>query len=150
MFDLIPHTSFLWFGVYRLYVYCLIQVLTEVLCALWYFPLVKLYTFSIISIMSQPLREIVVAFGSIATHAIVVGTYFCFVIITGAFNMYVIGKGVNGTSSLTSLLREWRIISLAATNMLLICILVGYLINYWLGDIVPHDGGKSSCCWVVS
>ncbi|KAM2242452.1 hypothetical protein ACFX1S_009410 [Malus domestica] len=93
--------------------------------------------------MPLPLREPVVAFGSIAMHAVVVGAYFVFGIVAGAFNIYANDQGKDRASGCNES-DKWvgNIIcafNRTASNLYFTSVTlstVGY------GDIVPRDGDK--------
>lgn len=146
------NSSSLWFIMfYILYAYCLIQVITRVFFALWYFSSIKLFTFSIISVMSLPLREPIVAFGSIAMHAIIVSTYFYFNMIIDALNMYAIAKGMKEISAFNKCTKQVEHYIFSCNNLLIICILV--VSPYWLlvtETLFLMTETYLPCCWQVS
>lgn len=96
-----------------------------------------------IQVMSLLQREPIVAFGSIALHAAVVGIYFVFGIVAGAFNMHAKDR-VKDCASGCSESDNWVGDIIFAFNRTASCLYftsvtlstVGY------GDIVPHDGDK--------
>lgn len=93
--------------------------------------------------MSQPMRETVVDFGSIALHVIVVVTYFCFGIITVALNMYVIGKGVMVTSAFNKSTKGVDDCIFGCNNSASYLYFSSVsLSNIGYGDIIPRDGGR--------
>lgn len=99
--------------------------------------------FSIILVMSLPLREPIVAFGSIAMHAVVVGAYFVFGIVASAFNMHANDR-VKDRASGCNESDKWVgdiIFAFNKTASYLYFTSVT-LSTVGYGDIVPQDGDK--------
>lgn len=99
--------------------------------------------FSIILVMALPLQEPIVAFGSIARHAVVVFSYFVFGIVVGAFNMYANDR-VKDRASGCNESDKWVdniIFAFNKTSSYLYFTSVT-LSTVGYGDIFPHDRDK--------